>query len=200
MSKIIAVDFDGTLCENRWPGIGEPNWGAIHKLREEQANGAKIILWTCREDEMLRDAVSACERWGLNFDAINENLQEQKEKYGNDSRKIGADEYWDDKAVYVAADKPGKQTDIKWSIYEYISPALLRIGAVAAEGLRKYGTDNWYRVSKRDDIEHAIHHLIIALNMLEGYPVPTEEQGDDHLAHAACRVMMAISQEEKENE
>ncbi len=23
--KIIAVDFDGTLCENSWPEIGEPN-------------------------------------------------------------------------------------------------------------------------------------------------------------------------------
>lgn len=22
---IIAVDFDGTLCENAWPGIGAPN-------------------------------------------------------------------------------------------------------------------------------------------------------------------------------
>lgn len=21
----IAVDFDGTLCENKWQGIGEPN-------------------------------------------------------------------------------------------------------------------------------------------------------------------------------
>lgn len=24
-SKIIAVDFDGTLCENKWPEIGEAN-------------------------------------------------------------------------------------------------------------------------------------------------------------------------------
>ena len=24
-SKIIAVDFDGTLCENKWPDIGKPN-------------------------------------------------------------------------------------------------------------------------------------------------------------------------------
>ena len=23
-NKIIAVDFDGTLCENNWPEIGEP--------------------------------------------------------------------------------------------------------------------------------------------------------------------------------
>ena len=23
--QIIAVDFDGTLCENKWPEIGEPN-------------------------------------------------------------------------------------------------------------------------------------------------------------------------------
>lgn len=25
MNRIIAVDFDGTLCHGNWPGVGEPN-------------------------------------------------------------------------------------------------------------------------------------------------------------------------------
>ena len=25
MKRVIAVDFDGTLCENKYPKIGEPN-------------------------------------------------------------------------------------------------------------------------------------------------------------------------------
>lgn len=45
-SKIIAVDFDGTLCENKWPEIGEPKKGVIEYLKERRKNGAKLILWT----------------------------------------------------------------------------------------------------------------------------------------------------------
>lgn len=31
-SKIIAVDFDGTLCENKWPEIGEAPAGVFSKM------------------------------------------------------------------------------------------------------------------------------------------------------------------------
>ena len=44
-SKIIAVDFDGTLCENKWPEIGEANEDMIYYLRKRQAEGDKLILW-----------------------------------------------------------------------------------------------------------------------------------------------------------
>ena len=33
--KIIAVDFDGTLCENKWPEIGAVNESHIYIVREE---------------------------------------------------------------------------------------------------------------------------------------------------------------------
>ena len=46
--KIIAVDFDGTLCQSNYPELGEPIQLVIDKLLLEQLNGAKIILWTCR--------------------------------------------------------------------------------------------------------------------------------------------------------
>ena len=36
MKKVIAVDFDGTICENRFPEIGEPNTELIGQLIEEQ--------------------------------------------------------------------------------------------------------------------------------------------------------------------
>ena len=52
MSKrIIAVDFDGTLCENKYPQIGQANEKLIKYLRDCQANGDKIVLWTCRVGE-----------------------------------------------------------------------------------------------------------------------------------------------------
>lgn len=47
-NKIIAVDFDGTLCENQWPEIGEPKKEVITYLKERQTAGDKLILWTCR--------------------------------------------------------------------------------------------------------------------------------------------------------
>lgn len=98
---VIAVDFDGTLCESRWPDIGPPREAVIEYLRERQRQGDRIILWTCREKEMLTAAVMWCLRHGLKFDAVNENLPERIEQYGNDCRKIGADEYWDDRSVIV---------------------------------------------------------------------------------------------------
>lgn len=59
-SKIIAVDFDGTLCENKWPEIGEANEDMIYYLRKRQAEGDKLILWTCRVGDMLRKAINWC--------------------------------------------------------------------------------------------------------------------------------------------
>lgn len=99
--KIIAVDFDGTLCENKWPGIGKPNMSLIRWLKNKQSRGAKIILWTCREGNYLFEAELWCSNHGLIFDAVNDNLPEHIEKFGGNCRKIFADMYIDDKAVEV---------------------------------------------------------------------------------------------------
>ncbi len=101
IDNIIAVDFDGTLCKNRYPDIGEPIQEVIDKLLEEQKNGAKLILWTCRCDQELTDAVEWCERHGIIFDAVNDHLPEMKETFGNNTRKIFAHQYWDDRAVNI---------------------------------------------------------------------------------------------------
>lgn len=99
MKKTIAVDFDGTLCTQKWPGIGEPNEELIAQLVEEQKAGAVIILWTCRERRMLREAVKWSEAHGLKFDYVNRNTPERIRLYKSDSRKISADIYIDDKAA-----------------------------------------------------------------------------------------------------
>ena len=96
---IIAVDFDGTLCENCWPDIGEPNYKLIDQLSYYHYSGAKLILWTCREGELLDKAVAWCEERGLFFDAVNDNIPESIEKYGNNCRKVSADIYIDDRSV-----------------------------------------------------------------------------------------------------
>ena len=96
---VYAVDFDGTLCESVYPGIGAPNMSLINHLIKRRKQGNKIILWTCREGERLQEAVDWCKRYGLRFDAVNDNLQELKDEFGNNPRKIAADAYIDDKAV-----------------------------------------------------------------------------------------------------
>lgn len=98
MNRIIAVDFDGTLAENKWPSIGEPNRKLIKHLIKERAEGVKIILWTNRQGDLLDQAVLFCQKYGLDFDAVNENLPETIERFG-DSRKVYATEYIDDKAA-----------------------------------------------------------------------------------------------------
>ena len=101
MGKVIAVDFDGVLFTEAYPKIGMPIAPNINRAKNARAAGAKLILWTCREGFALAEAIAACMAVGLEFDAINENLPETKERYGSDPRKVGADEYWDDKVVCV---------------------------------------------------------------------------------------------------
>lgn len=96
---IYCVDFDGTLCESIFPGIGSPNMALIKHLIKRRKQGNKIILWTCRANERLQEAVEWCRQYGLEFDAVNENLPEMVEFYGTDSRKVPADIYIDDKSV-----------------------------------------------------------------------------------------------------
>lgn len=98
--ETIAVDFDGTLCHSAWPDIGEPRLELIYWLKRLQSEGHKIILWTCREKMFLVDAIVWCADHGLFFDAVNDNLEEHKEKYGSNCRKVFADWYIDDKALY----------------------------------------------------------------------------------------------------
>ena len=99
MRKAIAIDFDGCLCKDAWPEIGAPNWDVIRAARFARQEGAALILWTCRNGDLLDGAVEWCGKHGLIFDAVNENLSERVERYGGESRKVSADEYWDDHAV-----------------------------------------------------------------------------------------------------
>ncbi len=94
---VIAVDFDGVICAEAFPKIGAPCLPIVLSLKRVRAAGHRLVLNTCREGELLSDAVRFCESLGLSFDAVNENLPERTALYGRDCRKIGADLYIDDK-------------------------------------------------------------------------------------------------------
>lgn len=99
----------GTILTEGYPDIGAPNWEIIVAAAAEQIAGAGLILWTCREGELLENALEACARWGLHFDAVNDSLPSWKKFYGNETRKVGATEYWDDKAYRVQNGKLMKE-------------------------------------------------------------------------------------------
>lgn len=95
--KIYAIDFDGTITvRSRFPEIGEPRIEFIEWLKSQQAEGAKLVLWTCRTGRLLDEAVKFCESFKLRFDAVNDNLPEIKEKFGENPRKVFAHRYIDD--------------------------------------------------------------------------------------------------------
>ena len=102
-SEIFAMDFDGTLCENAWPYIGEPHSDMIEWAKKLRKDGHRLILWTCRCGMALVDAIVWCADHGLFFDAVNDNLEEHKRRFGGNTRKVLADYYVDDKAVYPSA-------------------------------------------------------------------------------------------------
>lgn len=94
---IFAVDFDGTLCDDQWPEIGKANHNLIHYLKIARLKGHKLILYTMREGSALDQALGWCEAMGLQWDAVNDNLPEMIERFGNNPRKIFADRYIDDR-------------------------------------------------------------------------------------------------------
>ncbi len=98
IQKIIAVDFDGTIVKSRFPEIGPLKEDIANRIREEKRKGNIIILWTCRGGKELTEAVSFLKENNIPFDYVNEN---PLNPYGDTTRKLFADEYWDDKAVRV---------------------------------------------------------------------------------------------------
>lgn len=97
---IIAVDFDGTLSLGKYPAVGPANKQMIQYIKSRQKMGDQIILWTCRERGDLDEAVKWCQKQGLIFDAVNDNVPEVIELWGANSRKIDCDLYIDDKAMF----------------------------------------------------------------------------------------------------
>lgn len=95
---IIAIDFDGTIVEHKYPAIGKEIPFAIETLKRLQADRHKLILWTVREGKLLDEAVEFCRERGLEFYAINRDYpEEEKGKNNHFSRKLKADLFIDDR-------------------------------------------------------------------------------------------------------
>lgn len=100
---IIAVDFDGTIVEDAYPEVGMVKSETVRQLKKAKEMGCALILWTCRTGKALEDAIRLTDLEGIQFDAINDNLDEVK-ALGWEARKVYAHEYWDDKAIEYFCD------------------------------------------------------------------------------------------------
>ena len=95
---IIAIDFDGTIVEHRYPSIGKELPFAIDTLKKLTEEGHRLILWTVREGRLLDEAVAFCRERGLEFYAVNRDYPEEEKNHNNHfSRKLKADLWIDDR-------------------------------------------------------------------------------------------------------
>ena len=84
----IAVDFDGTIVEHRYPRIGKEIPFATDALKLLQQDQHRLILWSVREGELLEEAVAWCKERGVEFYAVNRDYPEEKQQDCGFSRKL----------------------------------------------------------------------------------------------------------------
>lgn len=98
---IYAVDFDGTIVEDRFPQIGKLIPFALESLRKLQSQGHTIILWTCRHEKDLEDALKFLKENNFIPDVVNDHSAQMLKLFpGPKPKKIYADIYIDDHDVY----------------------------------------------------------------------------------------------------
>ncbi|GAK36714.1 MAG: BT0820 family HAD-type phosphatase [Bacteroides graminisolvens] len=94
---VIAIDFDGTIVEHRYPEIGKEIPFSVETLKMLQQDRHKLILWTVREGHLLDEAVQWCKERGLEFYAVNRDYPEETREDRGFSRKLKADMFIDDR-------------------------------------------------------------------------------------------------------
>jgi len=95
----IAIDFDGTIVENRYPQIGRPMLFAFETMKLLQNHRHQLILWTYREGTELAEAVEFCRKHGVEFWAVNKSFPEETFEEGKTPRKVNADIFIDDRNI-----------------------------------------------------------------------------------------------------
>ncbi len=107
---IIAVDFDGTIVEHRFPAIGPEKPNALQTLKHLQGQGHKIIIWTCREDSYIEEMNIWFKEKGFKPDAVNHNFDK---KLNFARHKIYADIYIDDRNLGAIIDWSKIENELK---------------------------------------------------------------------------------------
>lgn len=97
---IIAVDFDGTIVEHKYPAIGKEIPFAIDTLKMLINDRHRLILWSVREGKLLDEAVEWCRERGVEFWAVNRDYPEETtDNNQHFSRKLKVDIFIDDRNI-----------------------------------------------------------------------------------------------------
>ena len=145
-SLLIAVDYDGTVVEDRYPGLGKSMPFAIETLKMLQADGHRIILWTYRHGKKLDEAVDYLKSQGVPPYAVNRSYPEEASHANDVSRKIHADLFIDDRnfggfpgwgVIYQSCREPKIPRSRAPEAFGFASWGLT-VTALAASGLRLY--------------------------------------------------------------
>ena len=94
---IIAVDFDGTIVEHKYPEIGQEIPFATTTLKMLIKERHRLILWTVRKGKELEEAVEWCRERGVEFYAVNKNYPEDKVDNESGYCKVDAELFIDDR-------------------------------------------------------------------------------------------------------
>ena len=135
---IIAIDFDGTLVEHKYPEIGREIPFAFETLRRLQQDKHRLILWTVREGRLLDEALAFCRERGIEFYAVNRDYpEEEKGANRHYSRKLKADLFIDDRNLGGLPD---------WgTIYEMVTQKLSY-----EDLMRKYEEESYHDTPKKE--------------------------------------------------
>jgi len=115
--QVIAIDFDLTICDSKYPLLGDRIKGAKKYINKLHAEGYGIVINTCRTDTEAHMAIEWLDDHGINYHYFNCNFPYRIDQYRQDCRKISADLYIDDKQI-------GKLPSWK-EIYKYIKITLV---------------------------------------------------------------------------
>ena len=182
--EFVAVDFDGTLCTDAFPEIGEPNPVVIGYVRKLAAEGSKIILYTSRENgtrKLLDEAVAFCKEQEIPLYAVNENPgNPHAAKIGlkpSDGRKLYADLYIDDKAINPAEIQDMEDGDRP-------KPFELPPEAAAAD-------DRWQEIMKQAEqcgfiIQAAAGTAFLAMNRVQAAEMGATRYADIQRMNGRC--------------
>ena len=122
---IIAIDFDGTIVEDKHPEIGEIRVGAKEAINQLQKDGYTIIIWTCRTGKPLLMAIEFLAKIGIKYHHINQSCPINVSKYGGvDTRKVYADLYIDDKMLF----KLPSWDEIYWIVRDLVPTYADKVG------------------------------------------------------------------------
>lgn len=116
---IIAIDFDGTICRGKYPAIDGLQPYAKETINRLFADGHYLIINTCRSGEQLLQAINWMLQQGISFHRVNDNHPEQTALYANNSRKIYAHLYIDDKNLGGFPGWLQAEEEIQLTVLEY---------------------------------------------------------------------------------